>query len=252
MIKVKNLIKTYDGGTEALNDVSFSLFQSEITGYIGVNGAGKSTTIKILSGLLPFDKGVVSIGSYNLPEDSIKVKSIIGYVPESPDLFNSLSVNEFFDFIKNIREIDNTIFAKRVNYFAELFKFKEHMKNSIGKLSKGNKQKIMIVSAILHNPEIILLDEPLNGLDAFSISTFLDMISKLSKRGKVIFYCSHLLDIMEKVSDRIIIIEKGKIKINELKKDLELNQDYKSLDNIFRNISENNSNKEFFYDEVFN
>lgn len=251
MVKVKNLIKTYNSSVKALNGVSFNLNRSEITGYIGINGAGKSTTMKVLCGLLDFDEGEVEFGEYKLPEDLKIIQSFIGYVPESPELFNSISVCDFFDFIINIRGINENVAIKRVNYFAELFDFKEQLKTSIGKLSKGNKQKVMICSALLHNPDIIFLDEPLNGLDAFSIITFQDMIAKLSKNGKTIFYSSHLLDIMEKVSDRIIVIEDGIIKIDDDKQNLELNYNYKSLENIFRNISENNSHKIFSYDEVF-
>lgn len=251
MVRVKNLVKTYSNGNKALNSVSFNLKKSEITGYIGLNGAGKTTTIKILCGLLEFDSGEVELGNYRLPEDLEIIKTIVGYVPENPEIFNSINVLEFFDFIVNIRFMDENTSARRINYFAELFDFKDYLNTSIGKLSKGNKQKVMITSALMHNPDIIFLDEPLNGLDAFSIMTFQDMIANLSKNGKTIFYCSHLLDIMQKVSDRIIIIENGIIKIDEFKKNLELNYNYKSLESIFRNISGNSTHKIFSYDEVF-
>lgn len=251
MIKIKNLKKSFDGGVQALKGVTFDINPSEITGYIGVNGAGKSTTIKILCGILPFDEGEVLVGDYNMPEYALKAKSLIGYVPESPEFFNSLSVNEYFDFLKNIRNINEFDFRRRVSYFSELFDFKDMLNSSIGKLSKGNKQKTLIVSALLHNPDILLLDEPLNGLDAFSIMTFQDVINKLASRGKTIFYCSHLLDIMEKVSNRIIILDKGEIKINSTKDDLKTNYDYKSLENIFRDLNSGSTRKEFSYDEAF-
>lgn len=251
MIKIKNLKKSFDGGVQALKGVTFDINPSEITGYIGVNGAGKSTTIKILCGILPFDEGEVLVGDYNMPEYALKAKSLIGYVPESPEFFNSLSVNEYFDFLKNIRNINEFDFRRRVSYFSELFDFKDMLNSSIGKLSKGNKQKTLIVSALLHNPDILLLDEPLNGLDAFSIMTFQDVIHKLASRGKTIFYCSHLLDIMEKVSNRIIILDKGEIKINSTKDDLKTNYDYKSLENIFRDLNSGSTRKEFSYDEAF-
>lgn len=251
MIKIKDLKKSYDGGIIALNGVSFEINPSEVTGFIGVNGAGKSTTLKILCGVITFDEGEVIINEYRLPKDALEVKSITGYVPETPELFNSLSVNEYFEFLKNIRGIDELKFLRRVGYFAELFDFKDYLNSSIGKLSKGNKQKVLIVSALLHNPDIILLDEPLNGLDAYSIITFQDVVSKLAKKGKTIFYCSHLLDIMEKVSDRIIIVEKGQIRINSSKEELKSHNDYKSLENIFRDMNETGFKKEFSYDEVF-
>lgn len=251
MIRVKNLSKTYSNGVEALKDVSFELEASCVTGYIGINGAGKSTTMKILCGMLEFDSGEVRVGDFCLPKDALSVKAITGFVPESPELFNSLSVNEFFEFIKDIRNIEEKTFRKRFDYFAELFAFTEYVSTPIGKLSKGNKQKVLIVSSIIHNPDVILLDEPLNGLDAFTILTFQDMVSKLAKRGKTIFYCSHLLDIMEKVSDRIIVLDKGEIKINESKVDLKNSKDFKSLESMFQKIKKDSLQKEFSYDEVF-
>jgi ABC-2 type transport system ATP-binding protein len=251
LISVKNISKTYSNGVVAIKNISFDLEPSCITGYIGINGAGKSTTMKILCGMLPFDSGEVKVGDYSLPEDSLRVKEITGFVPESPELFNSLSVKEFFDFIKDIRNIKQEIFAHRLDYFAELFDFKEYISLPIGKLSKGNKQKVLIVSSIIHNPDVILLDEPLNGLDAFTILTFQDMVSKLSKKGKTVFYCSHLLDIMEKVSDRIIILDKGEIRINESKSEMKNSSDFKSLESLFKKFKEDNSQKEFSYDEVF-
>ncbi len=143
MIKITNLKKSYEGGIEALNGVSFDVNSSEITGYIGVNGAGKSTTLKILCGVIPFDDGEVLINDYKLPEDALKIKSITGYVPETPELFNSLRVTEYFDFLKDVREIEESKFLKRVEYFAELFEFKDFLNSAIGKLSKGNKQKVL-------------------------------------------------------------------------------------------------------------
>lgn len=251
MISVKNLSKTYSNGVAALKDVSFDLEPACVTGYIGINGAGKSTTMKILCGMLDFDSGEVRVGDFRLPDDSFKVKEITGFVPESPELFNSLTVSEFLDFIKDVRNIDADVFKHRKDYFAGLFEFAEYLSLPIGKLSKGNKQKVLIVSSIIHNPDVILLDEPLNGLDAFTILTFQDMISKLAKKGKTVFYCSHLLDVMEKVSDRIIVLDKGEIKINESKADLENSADFKSLETLFQKLKEDNSQKEFSYDEVF-
>lgn len=251
MIKIKDLKKSYEGRIPALNGVSFEIRPSEVTGYIGVNGAGKTTTLKILCGIVPFDEGEVIINGYKFPEDALKIKSITGYVPETPEMFNSLSVNEYFEFLRDVRDIEKSNFLRRVVYFAELLDFKDYLNSAIGKLSKGNKQKVLIVSALLHNPDVILLDEPLNGLDAFSIITFQDIISKLAKKGKTIFYCSHLLDIMEKVSDRIIVIEKGNIKIDSYKEELKSNNDFKSLENIFREMNEKGFKKEFSYDEIF-
>ncbi|MCE1166216.1 MAG: ABC transporter ATP-binding protein [Bacteroidetes bacterium] len=251
MIKASDLYKTYSGGIHALNGVSFEVNPGEICGYIGTNGAGKSTTLKILCGMLNFDKGSVSIGDSKLPGNEEKIKSIIGYVPESAEMFNSLTVKEYFEFIRDVRNIDSSSGLRRANYFAELFSFTQHLGDSIGKLSKGNRQKVLITSALLHNPDILLFDEPLNGLDAFSIMIFQDMVVKLAAKGKTVFYSSHLLDLMEKVSSRIIVIDKGKILIDKPKSELNNSEEYKSLESFFREIAVRDKIKEFAYDEAF-
>jgi ABC-2 type transport system ATP-binding protein len=251
MLKINNLHKTYNKTTVALDGVSFEVNEGDVCGYIGINGAGKSTTIKILCGMLEFDEGTVEINGLKLPESELKVKELIGYVPETSDMFNSLRVIEYFEFLKNLRSLDGNVFKKRVDYFADLFGFTQHLDDSIGKLSKGNKQKILIVSSLLHNPDILLFDEPLNGLDAFSIMIFQDMVTKLAEKGKIVFYSSHLLDLMEKVSSRIIIIDKGKTILDKKKTELQDSTEYKSLENYFRNITSTDMKKEFVYDEVF-
>ena len=251
MVEVKELSKSYPGNITAVSKISFILNPGEICGYIGVNGAGKSTTIKILCGILPFDSGQVTVKGFNLPGQEIDVKRLSGYVPESADLFNSLSIKEYLEFIRDIRDIDDAVFSRRLEYFAGLFKFRELLDLPIGNISRGNKQKVLIVSALLHNPDVLLLDEPLHGLDAFSIFTLQDMVAKLAENGKTIFYCSHLLDIMEKISTRIVIIEKGEIRLNKLKSELSGSPDFKSLENLFRDLADADNRMTFSYDEAF-
>lgn len=252
MIEVKNLTKIYQDNTKALDNVSFTIGQGEICGYIGSNGAGKSTTVKILGGMLDFNFGEVIINGKGVKESPIYIKEIIGYVPETPYLFNSITPVEFFKFIGKIRKIDSNILKKRVNYFSELFNFKDYLKIPFGKISKGNKQKILISSALLHNPDIILLDEPLSGLDATSIIVFQDMLTKLSSKGKIIFYCSHLLNMIEKISTRIIILEKGQIQLNKKTDDLKKDKEYTNLENLYKSLKEESDTKSFDYEQVYN
>lgn len=252
MIEVKNLTKIYQDSTVALDDVSFKLEQGEICGYIGSNGAGKSTTVKILGGMLDFNFGEVIINGKNIKESPTYIKEIIGYVPETANLFNSITPKEYFEFIAKIRKIDSDILKKRVNYFSDLFNFKDYLTISFGKISKGNKQKVLICSALLHNPDIILLDEPLSGLDATSIIIFQDMLTKLSSRGKTIFYCSHLLNMIEKISTRIIILEKGRIQLNKRADELKQDKEYTNLENLYKSLKEESDTKSFDYEQVFN
>lgn len=250
MIKVKNLTKKYTD-LIALNNVSFSLYKGEIIGLIGTNGAGKSTTVKILSGLLDYDSGEVSIMDIDVKKNPTDVKRIIGYVPESPNLFNSLSVLEYFNFIGEIRSIDKDLLQKRINNFAKFFSFEEYMNESIGILSKGNKQKVLITSALLHNPDIIYFDEPLNGLDANSIFAFQDLVAYLKEQNKIILYCSHLLNTIEKISTRIIYLDKGIIKIDKPTNELKNSENYTDLENMFREISISEEVNKFKVTDLF-
>jgi len=251
MIKVNNLVKKYGNDITALNSVSFEVQKGEVCGYIGVNGAGKSTTVKVLTGSLEFDAGEVEVCGLKLPEKSLELKKILGYVPETANLFASLKVNEFFEFIGDVYRITKHTRDRRVKYFSELFDFNEYLKESIGILSKGNRQKVLITSSVLHNPDILFLDEPHNGLDANSIIIFQDMIAALASNGKTIFYCSHLLDLIEKISTKIIIIEKGGIILDKTSRELKESENYTNLETLFSGLNTNKEAKKFSYEEIF-
>jgi ABC-2 type transport system ATP-binding protein len=251
MIEISGLTKKYDSGKIALDNVSFEIKPGEICGYIGTNGAGKTTTIKILSGALDFDTGSVKVSGIDVKANPLEVKKITGYVPEAGNVFNSLSTNEYLYFIGKIRNIDDNIAKKRIEYFAELFDFKGFLNTAIGNLSKGTKQKILITSALIHNPGIILLDEPLNGLDANTIFVFQDMIKALSEKGKTVFYCSHLLDMIEKISTKLIILDNGKIKLDSETEELKKSGNYSGLENLFKNMKSEKEYKKFIYEDIF-
>lgn len=251
MIEITKLTKRYEGGKTALDEVTFKINSGEICGYIGENGAGKTTTIKIISGALDFDSGTVEIFDIDVKKNPNDVKKIMGYVPESGNIFNSLRISEYLHFTGRIRNLEEVTIDRRIQYFAELFEYTEYLNSSIGSLSKGTKQKVLITSALLHNPKIILLDEPLNGLDANSIFVFQDMIKILSEKSRTIFYCSHLLDIIEKISTRLIILEKGRIKLDSDANKLKSSENYKGLENLFKDIKGEREYKKFIYEEVF-
>ena len=251
MIQVKDVFKEYPGGIKALNGVSFDIGKGEICGYIGANGAGKSTTVKILCGMLDFDSGEVIINGSEVSKDPVEVKKIIGYVPETGNLFNSLTPMEFLSFIADVRNLDKQTADHRIKGFAGLFEFSKYMNSSLATLSKGNKQKVLITSALLHDPEIIFLDEPLNGLDAESIFTFQDLVKELSLKGKTVFYCSHLLDTIEKISTRILLLNNGKIEIDKSTTELRGSKDYTNLENLFKDLKTESGRKQFSYEEIF-
>lgn len=251
MISVKNLTKKYSSDFTALDSISFEIGKGEICGYIGTNGAGKSTTVKILTGVLDFDSGEVKVNDIDVKKDSFDVKKIVGYVPETANLFNSLSPNEYLDFTGTIRDLSRDVIKKRIENFAELFEFKDMLNDSIGNLSKGNKQKVLITSALLHNPEVIFFDEPLNGLDANSIFVFQDLVVYLVSKRKTILYCSHLLNTIEKISSKIILLDKGKIVLDMKTEDLKNSADYTSLENLFRSLNPEGETKKYYYESLF-
>ncbi len=251
MIQVKDVFKEYPGGVKALKGISFDVPKGEICGYIGANGAGKSTTIKILCGMLDFDSGEVTVKGIDVKKDPVAVKEIIGYVPETGNLFNSLTPREFLHFIADVRNMDKNTSLHRISGFADLFEFDKFLDSSLATLSKGNKQKVLITSALIHDPEIIFLDEPLNGLDAESIFVFQDLIKTLSERGKTIFYCSHLLDTIEKISTRILLLNNGMVEINKLTEELKGSKDYTNLENLFKDLKTESGRKKFSYEEIF-
>lgn len=251
MISVRNLVKRYPGNVTALDNVSFEIGKGEICGYIGTNGAGKSTTVKILTGVLDFDSGTVLLNDVNVKTNSFEVKQITGYVPETANMFNSLSPKEYISFIGTVRGIDENLLKRRLDNFSELFEFRDLLDDSIGNLSKGNKQKVLITSAVIHNPEIIFFDEPLNGLDANAIFVFQDLITYLLSKSKTILYCSHLLDTIEKVSTKIILLDKGRIVIDSRTDELKNSENYTNLESIFRNLNPEQESKKISYESLF-
>ncbi|MCX7761365.1 MAG: ABC transporter ATP-binding protein [Candidatus Kryptonium sp.] len=210
MIEVINIIKYFDNRA-VLDNISFSVKRGEICGYIGPNGAGKTTTIKILIGMLKPSGGIAYIDGINVVENPTAIKKIIGYVPESGGLFETLTPVEFLTFVGRIYQMNKTSIDKKINELMEIFEIHEYKNEPMLSFSKGMKQKIVLISALMHDPKILFLDEPLNGLDANAIQVFKEIIKKLAEIGRTIFYSSHLLDVIEKICDKLIIINRGKI-----------------------------------------
>ncbi|CUS81375.1 ABC-2 type transport system ATP-binding protein [Candidatus Kryptonium thompsonii] len=204
-------ITKYFSDKAVLNDVSFSVRSGEICGYIGPNGAGKTTTIKILTGIIKPSSGFAYIDGISVTENPNAVKKIIGYVPESGAVFETLTPIEFLTFIGRIYQMKDSIIEKKISELMEIFEIYEYRNEPMLSFSKGMKQKVILIPALMHDPKFLLLDEPLNGLDANSIQIFKEIIKKLAENGRTIFYSSHLLDVIEKICDKLIIINHGKI-----------------------------------------
>jgi ABC-2 type transport system ATP-binding protein len=240
IIRIRNLNKFY-GDKQVLNDVSLDIYPGQVIGYIGPNGAGKSTTVKILSGLLPDFSGEVQVKGIDIRQYPLEVKSLIGYVPEMAELYDVLTPNEFLSLMGALYKMPGDLITERAGRMMDAFGMAGNLNQRMDTFSKGMKQKVLITSGLLHNPEIIFLDEPLSGLDANSVIIVKELIGKLAQSGKTIFYCSHMMDVVENVSDRIVLINEGKVVADGSFEELKQNQDKNSLEQIFAGLTASQS-----------
>jgi len=235
MLELKEITKKYNV-FPAVDHVSFCIKPGEILGYLGPNGAGKTTTIKMLTGLLEPTSGDLIFQGKKIKNDMYNYKKKIGYVPEEPDIYPHLSAYDYLLMVGRLRQIPEKALKEKIEQLMELFKLSLEMQSSISSYSKGMVQKVLLSAALLHNPDILLLDEPLSGLDVETSLIIKDLIKQLSKEGKIIFYCSHILEVVEKVCSRIIIIHKGKILTDDSVENLRNLMKVPSLEEIFSQL----------------
>jgi ABC-2 type transport system ATP-binding protein len=240
VISIRNLFKNF-GNKQVLKDINLEVYSGQVIGYIGPNGAGKSTTVKILCGLLTDYEGEVKVKGFDVKKDTLEVKKIIGYVPEMAELYDVLTPKEFLSFMGALYGINEQVCSERIQKILSAFSLADNIDQRMDSFSKGMKQKVLIASGLLHNPDVIILDEPLSGLDANSVIIIKEMISKLARDGKTIFYCSHMMDVVEKVSDRIVLIDEGRIIADGSFEELKQQQGNKSLEQIFANLTSKDS-----------
>ncbi len=210
MIEVKRLKKRF-GSTLAVDDVTFKVEDGEIYGLLGPNGSGKSTTLKILTGILKPTFGEVHVDGINSSKHPNRVKEVIGYVPESVDLYESLTPNDLFNMVGSIRGIEHAQLNSRVNYFVDAFNIGQYLHQYIGTMSFGNKQKVSIISALLHDPSVLIMDEGMNGLDPKMAKILREILFQFKDEGKSIIFSTHVLPLAEMICDRLGLIHEGKI-----------------------------------------
>ncbi len=208
MITVTDLHKTYVT-KNAVRGISFSVAPGEMVGFLGPNGAGKSTTVKMLTCLIRPTRGSATVAGFNILQDPTEVKKHIGYVPESGALFETLTAWEYLQFVAELHHLDRKSAGQRIEELLALFGLDGEKDDRLQSYSKGMKQKVLICSAVLHNPDVLFLDEPLNGLDANAAFVFKEVLRRLAQQGKAILFCSHILDVVEKICPRIMIINDG-------------------------------------------
>ncbi|HEY5499125.1 MAG TPA: ABC transporter ATP-binding protein [Bacteroidales bacterium] len=240
IIRIQNLNKFY-GSKHVLKDISIDIYPGQVIGYIGPNGAGKSTTVKIICGLLSDFTGEVMVKGIDIRKNPVDVKAMIGYVPEMAELYDVLTPNEFLSLMGALYKMPQELITERTTRMMDAFGMAGNMDQRMDSFSKGMKQKVLITSGLMHNPEVIILDEPLSGLDANSVIIVKELISKLAQSGKTIFYSSHMMDVVEKVSDRIVLINEGKVVADGSFEELKQNQDKNSLEQIFAQLTASQS-----------
>jgi len=222
---------------EVLHEISFSLGRGEVVGMLGPNGAGKSTSIKLMAGILSARGGSITVAGMPLPERAVDVKQRIGYVPETAVLFDSLTGQEFLELSGRLHGVDEDLLQARIGSILETFTLTSDRSSRLDSYSKGMRQKILIGAALLHNPELILLDEPLSGLDVNAAIMIKDLIAALAAAGKTILYSSHVLDVVEKVCDRVLIINEGKLIADGTSDSLKASTKESTLEDVFRNLT---------------
>ena len=239
MIKFKNVTKVYNRTIKAVNNVSFEVRGGEIVGFTGPNGSGKTTTIKMLTGILPPDKGEIKINGFDIKKNMIQAKSSIGYIADSPDMFLRLKGIEFLNFIADVYKVSNDDRKKRVNELAERFELTDALSSPMMSYSHGMRQKLMVIAALVHNPPVWILDEPMTGLDPKSSYELKEMMREHANKGNAVFFSTHVLEVAEKLCDKVIIIKKGNLLYDGTLENLESQHLNQTLENIFLEMTEN-------------
>ena len=236
IIKISNLRKQYSGNY-VLKGINLYINSGEIVGYIGPNGAGKSTTIKILTGIISDFEGEVNVLGFDVRKNPIEIKQQIGYIPEQATLYEVLTPLEYLRFTGKLYQLEDGLIEKKSLDLLRVFELADKANQRMSGFSKGMKQKVLLISGLIHNPQIIFLDEPLSGLDANAVILVKEILAQLKNSGKTIFYSSHIMDVVEKISDRIIIIDKGSVIADGSFEQLKANAHEGSLEKVFTSLT---------------
>jgi ABC-2 type transport system ATP-binding protein len=234
MLKIQNLTKYYRN-IAVVNDVSFAVQAGEVTGYLGPNGSGKSTTVKIITGLIEASSGKVLLDGKDIRDDLIGFKRRLGYVPEEAILYSYLTGLEYLQLMGCLRGMGPSETDRKANDLLELFSLHPHRHTPISTYSKGMKQRVLISAALLHDPDVLILDEPLSGIDVTSALLFKHLLNELARRGKTILYISHVLEVVEKVCARVVILYRGRVLAND---SVERVRGMESLEEVFAQLVE--------------
>ena len=240
MIEIKNISKSYKKGKKVIDNINLKIKDGEIFGFLGPNGAGKTTTIKMITGILEIDNGDILIDGASIKNSPINAKKKIGFVPDNPDMFLKLKGIEYLNFIADVYEVSSEQRIEKIKELSEMFEMEGNLNNKIQSYSHGMRQKIIIMGVLLHEPQNLILDEPMTGLDPKSSFDLKNIMKDYAKKNKTVFFSTHILEVAEKFCDRIAVIDKGRILFigtyEEMKKQFNNNG---SLEDVFMEITEN-------------
>jgi ABC-2 type transport system ATP-binding protein len=235
MLDVRGLTKWY-GGSLAVSDVSFTVGAGEVLGYLGPNGSGKSTTVKMLTGLVDPSSGVVLFRNEDIADDPVEFRRHVGFVPEEPHLYPFLSGREYLELVSDLRDMDSRTSRQRISSLLEVFGLEHQAQGALSAYSKGMRQKILIAAALLHDPALLIFDEPVSGLDATSALVFRHLLEELARAGKAVLYCSHELDAVEKTCSRVLVLHHGRVVAHDTVDQLRTALAQESLEAVFREL----------------
>ena len=236
MLELRHVTKRYPG-TTAVKDVSFAAQRGEVTGYLGPNGSGKSTTLKMITGLIEPTEGEILFDGERIQRDPMAYRRRLGYVPEEPHLYPHLTGAEYLEMVGQLRGLPPRRLAEKIDTFLRLVSLHEDRYVPISSYSKGMRQKVLLVAALLHNPDLVLLDEPFSGLDVNSALVLRALITELAARGKTVLFSSHELETVERVSARVIILHKGRVVADDSIERLRALMSLPNLEGIFAQLA---------------
>jgi ABC-2 type transport system ATP-binding protein len=236
VLKITNYTKTYGKDKKACDNVSLTVSSGDIFGFIGHNGAGKSTTIRAVVGVLDFDEGSIEIDGHDVMKDPIACKEVTAYIPDNPDLYENLTGIQYLNFVADAFGISAADREARITDYAARFEIADALKNLISSYSHGMKQKVAIIGALIHEPKLLVMDEPFVGLDPKASYTLKEIMREMCAKGSAVFFSTHVLDVAERLCNRIAIIKKGKIIANGGMEELIGD---KSLEEVFLEVASN-------------
>ncbi len=211
MLEIKNYSKSYGGDKKAADDVSLTVMSGDIYGFIGHNGAGKSTTIRAVVGVLEFTEGEIYIDGHSVKDEEMECKNVTAYIPDNPDLYENLTGTQYLNFIADVFDISEQKRKESIKRYADMFEITDSLGDLISSYSHGMKQKVAIISALIHEPKLLVLDEPFVGLDPKAAYTLKEIMHEMCDKGTAIFFSTHVLDVAEKLCNKVAIIKQGKI-----------------------------------------